>query len=641
MKEKIYEEIQNSMNGDLNSMYKMALTTLEKYEGTLKDCLNKYDDMQLEIIDNTYEETNKKFKNMSKSEKVGYLEKHIKSKLEKGLTHLTTKGVLELSELLKNPKHKITTSALQSSGIVFRSFKNEKETYYIPEDIKKIVQKQLKQGALIETETADTSLFMLACHFVYGLIPKDIFQDILLKEITQIDKMDIIFEKLSDKFEYIKIDNKEYIWPNQYPVVEEAKQYLNKQEVISYSTIMFYFIIAMQLISDIMDATKGKETDIIIIFKELFMSPKSINEIVDNLKKKLNLTEKQTKKLRKVLNDKPELRYWSLGGKTIAESQLKDFILNKKPEDETLEGCLNSLNQKALELLYEKYQVDNIEDLGIEIFNSIILEDYDKVETATILNYQKEEYEESNISANEIIHGYFYLYKENNKIKILIPTEIETMLSDSEEDILDAHNLVGLYMITNGIIKKEKLQELLKENHNINYSIKELDREILSYQYNIIDDYYSLLPDISDEERLIIISQKQNREYKIVGEETAFQISCLTDMIEEIGEILDNTSYDYELIETLKHFILITTEINSFSPEIITEIMEEDNIKLDKNTFRKIINTVNKYKNDIPLWTFNGFTKKEINSRPKRAKVGRNDPCPCGSGKKYKKCCGK
>jgi preprotein translocase subunit SecA len=25
----------------------------------------------------------------------------------------------------------------------------------------------------------------------------------------------------------------------------------------------------------------------------------------------------------------------------------------------------------------------------------------------------------------------------------------------------------------------------------------------------------------------------------------------------------------------------------------------------------------------------------------KGQKVGRNDPCPCGSGKKYKKCCGK
>jgi len=25
--------------------------------------------------------------------------------------------------------------------------------------------------------------------------------------------------------------------------------------------------------------------------------------------------------------------------------------------------------------------------------------------------------------------------------------------------------------------------------------------------------------------------------------------------------------------------------------------------------------------------------------RRQKAKVGRNDPCPCGSGKKYKKCC--
>ena len=27
-----------------------------------------------------------------------------------------------------------------------------------------------------------------------------------------------------------------------------------------------------------------------------------------------------------------------------------------------------------------------------------------------------------------------------------------------------------------------------------------------------------------------------------------------------------------------------------------------------------------------------------VNDGPK---VGRNDPCPCGSGKKYKNCCGK
>jgi preprotein translocase subunit SecA len=33
--------------------------------------------------------------------------------------------------------------------------------------------------------------------------------------------------------------------------------------------------------------------------------------------------------------------------------------------------------------------------------------------------------------------------------------------------------------------------------------------------------------------------------------------------------------------------------------------------------------------------------KKKVSTIVKPAKVGRNDPCPCGSGKKYKKCCGK
>ena len=33
------------------------------------------------------------------------------------------------------------------------------------------------------------------------------------------------------------------------------------------------------------------------------------------------------------------------------------------------------------------------------------------------------------------------------------------------------------------------------------------------------------------------------------------------------------------------------------------------------------------------------FQEKQIVNRPKDSKVGRNDSCPCGSGKKYKKCC--
>ena len=53
---------------------------------------------------------------------------------------------------------------------------------------------------------------------------------------------------------------------------------------------------------------------------------------------------------------------------------------------------------------------------------------------------------------------------------------------------------------------------------------------------------------------------------------------------------------------------------------------------------------------ELPMWDeiFDADTKKALYLEQKKSgtvivgkKVGRNDPCPCGSGKKYKKCCGR
>ena len=41
-------------------------------------------------------------------------------------------------------------------------------------------------------------------------------------------------------------------------------------------------------------------------------------------------------------------------------------------------------------------------------------------------------------------------------------------------------------------------------------------------------------------------------------------------------------------------------------------------------------------------WRFiDGEIEKNKPFHREEPKIGRNDPCPCGSGKKYKKCCGK
>jgi SEC-C motif-containing protein len=41
-------------------------------------------------------------------------------------------------------------------------------------------------------------------------------------------------------------------------------------------------------------------------------------------------------------------------------------------------------------------------------------------------------------------------------------------------------------------------------------------------------------------------------------------------------------------------------------------------------------------------WVYvNGIPPDSSNEPRRTEKVGRNEPCPCGSGKKYKKCCGR
>ncbi|WP_461810600.1 SEC-C metal-binding domain-containing protein [Faecalimonas sp.] len=84
------------------------------------------------------------------------------------------------------------------------------------------------------------------------------------------------------------------------------------------------------------------------------------------------------------------------------------------------------------------------------------------------------------------------------------------------------------------------------------------------------------------------------------------------------------------------------------------EEMEEDTVvslAFDKEKlYKNMVDAKADWLYELPQWD-NIFTperKKELYREQKQSgtirkekKIGRNDPCPCGSGKKYKKCCGK
>ena len=84
------------------------------------------------------------------------------------------------------------------------------------------------------------------------------------------------------------------------------------------------------------------------------------------------------------------------------------------------------------------------------------------------------------------------------------------------------------------------------------------------------------------------------------------------------------------------------------------DTMEEDtkvNLVFDKEKlYKNMVDAKADWLYELPQWDalLDEETRKALYKKQKLSgtivkgkKIGRNDPCPCGSGKKYKQCCGK
>lgn len=110
-----------------------------------------------------------------------------------------------------------------------------------------------------------------------------------------------------------------------------------------------------------------------------------------------------------------------------------------------------------------------------------------------------------------------------------------------------------------------------------------------------------------------------------------------------------------EAYETdMLHFTGFLDGINSSlkEPNKLEELEENSNVELAIDTEKLYYNMLAvkaKWLYTLPEWDeiLTKEKRKEITKEQrlsgtviKEKTVGRNDPCPCGSGKKYKKCCG-
>jgi phage pi2 protein 07 len=106
-----------------------------------------------------------------------------------------------------------------------------------------------------------------------------------------------------------------------------------------------------------------------------------------------------------------------------------------------------------------------------------------------------------------------------------------------------------------------------------------------------------------------------------------------------------------DILCSISNACIMDTDLNEFIEELLNDGMFFTDLD-DVNKFTKLFMDLS---NNTRKWVLRGFTPSELflkNDRPalrhvdstpvaSNAKTRRNDSCPCGSGLKYKKCCGK
>lgn len=227
-------------------------------------------------------------------------------------------------------------------------------------------------------------------------------------------------------------------------------------------------------------------------------------------------------------------------------------------------------------------------------------------------------------------------------------------------------SLVNLY----GIVHKEKVIEIYNEQNSaaidvamINQVMQE-DAEVLAKGFAYIEGNYFV------QEAVIIFDDISDVLAERVGK--PFYVPPKNELLKYKDEFYFEKTKQYNALlrYVTKHFtggsrsraIDICEEIylmcqQEFAMKDVLESFNRMGVVFEsEEQLGLILNLVTDLANHTRLWVNNGHTPKELlsmhsssqnnteatlenNKKTKERKVGRNEPCPCGSGKKYKKCC--
>lgn len=258
-----------------------------------------------------------------------------------------------------------------------------------------------------------------------------------------------------------------------------------------------------------------------------------------------------------------------------------------------------------------------------------------------------------------IMHNKMYIrFREGMKDKItkIINNENEKIIKKNQIIVDMIINIVDIY----GLIKDYELLDMLNKflNYNINMSYLiqlinlqiDLRNEIIIGDTKNGNEIYLMTTLISNPEEIIYERERRDLYYKEYTKQelnrNIFESLVERREVREVIEFLKKKKVEFakEATITIIMYIMniVQIDVNDFMELIKIDFKDIDEAK-------EYLRLVMNLHNNIPHYSLYGYSPNEllemqlenssVKEERKKSKIGRNDPCPCGSGKKYKNCC--
>ena len=318
--------------------------------------------------------------------------------------------------------------------------------------------------------------------------------------------------------------------------------------------------------------------------------------------------------------------------------------LNKEKLIETLlKEYKNLVEKRVLLFEEERYKIlkSYVDSKGVKLFDDIDEEEADKsvyfIQQGMLFPIVKDGV--SIFLMPEIVQG---LIKERNNI------EYRRIIKFNSE-------IVNIFRAMNkvyGILKLKDAKEIIERYLNIeNCELEELIREATYYynEYreegmfivnNEIDNFDELLKDIDTEKDLSYAMISKEELLNMLEENWVYNSKAGKTFYKEFTNMF---RVDRDMLIAMMEDLIFDVQENE-PKDAVDKMIELINIENEEARY-VASSMMNKFVKKIRLWRYKGSTTNDIKSNVVSLKankdIKRNDPCPCGSEKKYKKCCGK